>query len=193
MTRSRAALDRRKLYNKYGWADISRNFLGWNPYCFWCGEPSQATDHIVAHRGDHQRFINPRNWQPLCNRCHNLKSWGESNGIFLEKVPSVKKVVVFGRFMGLSPLISTRTIDPGMVYWGDKFPFLKEYHGISHQDMAYRDFSGTTGFEHPSNLYQMGVLEANRSGCWFIFTNLTELESLRRMTHDQIAKREKDC
>lgn len=53
------------------WRRESKAFLIAHPYCGMCGNPATTVDHIVRHRGDCALFWNPRNWQPLCTRCHN--------------------------------------------------------------------------------------------------------------------------
>ena len=61
------------------WARTRAGFLTRNPLCVACevaGRVTAATvvDHIVPHRGDHARFWDRANWQPLCRRCHDAKT-----------------------------------------------------------------------------------------------------------------------
>ena len=42
--------------------------------------PATVVDHIVAHKGDHARFWDPANHQPLCASCHGRKSATEPGG-----------------------------------------------------------------------------------------------------------------
>ncbi len=36
--------------------------------------PATVVDHIVPHKGDRALFWNSNNWQPLCKRCHDIKT-----------------------------------------------------------------------------------------------------------------------
>jgi 5-methylcytosine-specific restriction protein A len=50
-----------------------------NPLCVDCKTADLLTaanvvDHIVPHRGDMNLFWSEDNWQPLCKRCHDLKT-----------------------------------------------------------------------------------------------------------------------
>ena len=36
--------------------------------------PATVVDHIVPHRGDREVFWDSANWQPLCKRCHDVKT-----------------------------------------------------------------------------------------------------------------------
>lgn len=61
------------------WARARAGFLARHPLCVACecaGRVTAATvvDHIVPHRGDHARFWDRANWQPLCRRCHAAKT-----------------------------------------------------------------------------------------------------------------------
>ena len=66
------------------WQKASRLFLQEHPFCAECVKDSppryvKATvvDHIVPHRGDQHLFWDKRNWQPLCKKCHDRKTWTE--------------------------------------------------------------------------------------------------------------------
>lgn len=39
------------------------------------------TDHIIPHRGDKRLFWDRSNWQPMCDRCHNIKRATEDKRI----------------------------------------------------------------------------------------------------------------
>jgi hypothetical protein len=39
--------------------------------------PATVVDHIVPHRGDRRLFWDKTNWQPLCKRCHDVKTLTE--------------------------------------------------------------------------------------------------------------------
>ena len=64
------------------WQKASRQFLAANPLCISCmkeGRYRKATvvDHIIPHRGDEALFWDRSNWQPLCKKCHDKKTWNE--------------------------------------------------------------------------------------------------------------------
>jgi 5-methylcytosine-specific restriction enzyme A len=56
------------------WHQIRRVVLAEEPWCRWCGAPSNQVDHIIAG-DDHRRA----NLQALCERCHAIKSAREGN------------------------------------------------------------------------------------------------------------------
>jgi hypothetical protein len=60
-----------KLGDSDAWRDYSRKFLANNPKCYACGAPSQATDHIVAHKERLELFWKIDNYMPLCKSCHS--------------------------------------------------------------------------------------------------------------------------
>jgi 5-methylcytosine-specific restriction protein A len=39
-----------------------------------------VVDHIVPHKGEKVAFWNRANWQPLCKRCHDIKTATEDGG-----------------------------------------------------------------------------------------------------------------
>ena len=55
------------------WDRERRLFLAKHPRCAHKGCSALATvvDHIIAHKGDAERFWNKENWQPLCAHHHN--------------------------------------------------------------------------------------------------------------------------
>ena len=64
------------------WQRERRKFLDSSPFCVKCyeeGHLAKATvvDHIKPHCGDQKFFWGRRNWQPLCERHHNVKSMTE--------------------------------------------------------------------------------------------------------------------
>ena len=77
--------DYTQLYNSRKWRAYSQAFRAANPLCCRCREagrfiPTQVCDHIVSHRGDLGKFWDTANHQPLCKRCHDLKSAKEDGG-----------------------------------------------------------------------------------------------------------------
>ena len=65
------------LYRSPRWTKASREFLSQHPVCVRCGAPATAVDHIIPHRGDESLFWDSGNWQPLCFKCHQLKTLEE--------------------------------------------------------------------------------------------------------------------
>ena len=60
-------------------AQGAQAFLQAHPLCAEClrnGRYTAATvvDHIIPHRGDMSLFWDERNWQSLCERCHDEKT-----------------------------------------------------------------------------------------------------------------------
>lgn len=60
----------------YRWQQARAGFLRKHPLCVRCHQQGMAmaatvVDHIVAHKGEMQRFWDRTNWQPLCGNCHN--------------------------------------------------------------------------------------------------------------------------
>lgn len=67
------------------WQYESKRFLQLHPLCLECqkhGRITEATvvDHIKPHKGNHKLFWDRRNWQPLCESCHNRKTATEDGG-----------------------------------------------------------------------------------------------------------------
>lgn len=63
----------------YRWQKESRAFRFRNPLCRLCeaeGVTRLATlvDHIIPHKGDPVLFWDKKNWQSLCDDCHNEKT-----------------------------------------------------------------------------------------------------------------------
>ena len=62
------------------WQKASKKYLEAHPLCVKCmaeGEYTKATvvDHIIPHRGDQKLFWDLSNWQALCKKCHDTKTW----------------------------------------------------------------------------------------------------------------------
>lgn len=62
------------------WQRYRKWFLARNPLCAVCGELATVVDHIVPHKGDKALFWDKNNHQPLCERCHNIKTAREDGG-----------------------------------------------------------------------------------------------------------------
>lgn len=65
----------------YRWQKASKEFLKKNPWCAECAkhgkkERAIVVDHTEPHHGDKKKFWDRRNWQGLCDNCHN--SWKQS-------------------------------------------------------------------------------------------------------------------
>lgn len=61
------------------WQQARESFLREHPLCKRHqdrGEivPAVVVDHIVPHKGDQSLFWRRSNWQPLCKRCHDIKT-----------------------------------------------------------------------------------------------------------------------
>ena len=65
------------LYRSTRWIKASRDFLKVNDTCCRCGDRATVVDHIKPHRGDEGLFWDESNWQPLCAKCHQLKTLEE--------------------------------------------------------------------------------------------------------------------
>lgn len=64
------------------WQKARKGYLNKHPLCVRCqakGIYTQATvvDHIIPHRGDKNLFWERSNWQALCKKCHDKKTWTE--------------------------------------------------------------------------------------------------------------------
>jgi hypothetical protein len=59
------------LYNSKDWKNYRLRFLGVNPKCYVCVDPSMVVDHVTPHKGDVKLFQDPMNHIPLCTKCHN--------------------------------------------------------------------------------------------------------------------------
>jgi 5-methylcytosine-specific restriction protein A len=67
------------------WRKAREGFLNKHPLCTHCAasniiESAVVVDHIVPHKGDKDAFWNRANWQPLCKRCHDIKTATEDGG-----------------------------------------------------------------------------------------------------------------
>ena len=64
------------------WQKARKQYLNSHPLCVMCmkeGRYVKATvvDHIIPHRGNENLFWDRSNWQSLCKRCHDKKTWTE--------------------------------------------------------------------------------------------------------------------
>lgn len=67
------------------WQKARETFLSNNPLCSKCQSegrvtPATIVDHIRPHKGDQAMFWDTSNWQPLCKKCHDQKTWHEDGG-----------------------------------------------------------------------------------------------------------------
>jgi 5-methylcytosine-specific restriction endonuclease McrA len=89
------------LYKTNTWRAMRREQLYKSPLCVYCldlgvTEPANIADHIIPHRGSHERFYDALNLQSLCKHCHDsVKSreehYGESIGCDVNGLPRNKK------------------------------------------------------------------------------------------------------
>ena len=70
------------------WRKVRATYLRKHPLCVRCmadGRYVKATvvDHIVPHRGDPKLMWDESNYQALCKKCHDKKTWTEdSNPVY---------------------------------------------------------------------------------------------------------------
>nr|DAG47847.1 MAG TPA: HNH endonuclease [Bacteriophage sp.] len=67
------------------WRKAAKTFLSQHPTCAECARQGKFTmatcvDHIVPHKGDRDLFWDKKNWQPLCQSCHSIKTASEDGG-----------------------------------------------------------------------------------------------------------------
>ena len=65
------------------WQNVSKRFLANHPFCAECERngkliPATVVDHVNPHRGDEELFWSESNWQPLCKKCHDIKTREEN-------------------------------------------------------------------------------------------------------------------
>lgn len=85
---ARPNADTRKWYQAGTWKRLRRLVLSRDPLCVECrrrGEVTLATDvdHIEPHRGEWAKFVDSRNLQGLCHRCHAVKTQAEGTGHYV--------------------------------------------------------------------------------------------------------------
>ncbi len=67
------------------WRRESKLFLQKHPLCCECKRhgritPATVVDHITPHKGNQKLFWDKTNWQPLCKRCHDIKTVTKDGG-----------------------------------------------------------------------------------------------------------------
>lgn len=67
------------------WSRYRLAFLKKHPLCVKCEQgnrltPATVVDHIIPHKGDKTLFWDTKNHQPLCKRCHDIKTAKEDGG-----------------------------------------------------------------------------------------------------------------
>ena len=76
-------------YNDSRWRKFSKKFKQEHPLCIECERnsivtPATVTDHLVRYvhggTGFNLDELNNKDFQPLCDVCHNSKSGKEANG-----------------------------------------------------------------------------------------------------------------
>lgn len=65
------------------WQKLRAQFLAEHPYCAACERDGRSVvasvvDHIEPHKGDRDKFWREDNLQPLCARCHSVKTLEEA-------------------------------------------------------------------------------------------------------------------
>lgn len=71
-----------KMYKNTRYLAARERFLITHPICNvdGCTLPATDLDHIVPHRGDWGKFLDPNNWQGLCHKHHSIKTSAEDGG-----------------------------------------------------------------------------------------------------------------
>lgn len=62
------------------WEKYRKWFLALHPVCAKCERAATVVDHIIPHKGNYELFWEPKNHQPLCKRCHDIKTATEDGG-----------------------------------------------------------------------------------------------------------------
>ena len=68
------------------WEIVRLAHLREHPLCVHCEQqglltPATVVDHIIAHKGNHERFWDRSNFQSLCAICHGRKSVAEDGAL----------------------------------------------------------------------------------------------------------------
>lgn len=84
----------KRLYNNQRWRHLRRRVLDHEPLCRACGargiiRAAEVVDHIKPHRNDEALFWGESNLQPLCGKCHSIKTASETRAVPL--IPRVAK------------------------------------------------------------------------------------------------------
>jgi 5-methylcytosine-specific restriction protein A len=97
-----------------------------NPLCIQCEGygrvvPAVAVDHITPHRGDQDLFWDEGNWQPLCLKCHNVKTATEDGGFGSAAVlpPGMRPSLVPLTVVAGAPASGKSTLVQGVAVDGD--------------------------------------------------------------------------
>lgn len=77
------------------WKKHRDQFLKEHPLCVECSRkgyvmPATVVDHIIPHKGDKVLFWDKKNWQPLCETHHNIKTASEDRGSWSPVTKQVK-------------------------------------------------------------------------------------------------------
>lgn len=56
-----------------------------------------VVDHIIPHRGNEELFWDEDNWQGLCKRCHDRKTWREKRGLGITWEQHPERFVINGQ------------------------------------------------------------------------------------------------
>jgi len=68
------------------WQKCRIAYLCQHPLCSDCDRrglvtPATVVDHIVPHKGDPRLFWDEKNWQSLCDNCHNSYKQALEHGV----------------------------------------------------------------------------------------------------------------
>ena len=68
----------KKFYGSKEWQRVRYLVLNANPFCVVCRIPATLVDHIIPIRDGGDR-LNLNNLQPMCSKCHAIKTSNERN------------------------------------------------------------------------------------------------------------------
>lgn len=149
---SRPNADARRWYQTAHWRNLRRMVLAGNPLCVACEADSRITaatdvDHIVPHRGDWLKFADRANLQPLCHRCHSLKTQAEGGHVFGRRYRADRgRFVVSGKAnTGKSTWVKAQAKRGDLVWDWDAIVSQVAYRGEARKRMA----DGSRGFDAP--------------------------------------------
>ncbi len=56
------------------WQAARLAYLRTHRRCVECNDAATVVDHVTPHRGNKRLFWARSNWQPMCKRCHDMKT-----------------------------------------------------------------------------------------------------------------------
>lgn len=89
-TKRRYSGEYNNLYHSAMWKALRKNHLIAFPRCAICNAPATVVDHIQAHKGNLNLFMEANNLQSLCKSCHTRKTLWEQ-GYFINNRGAKKR------------------------------------------------------------------------------------------------------